>query len=376
MKNIFTIQLNPNRVFGLDILRALAIIFVVFGHGNSLIFEESPKLVQFLIFDGVSIFFVLSGFLIGRILIKELSKSKVNYKTILNFWIRRWFRTLPNYYLILFTLFALNYIFNNNFSLFNYKRYFLFAQNLYYEHPYFFSEAWSLSVEEWFYLLIPLLLFFLIKIFKISIPNAIILIVFVIIIGVTFFRFQRYSLNIIDDLTSWDRLLRKQVFTRLDSLMYGIIGACVYIYFFKFWKKTKMIFFVSGIILLITMQLNLLNFKSFGLYHCVFSFSFTSLGTLFLLPYLSLLKTGKGLFYRIITYISLISYSMYLVNLKIVKKWILSAIDIKILQTFDTSLYLGLRYLLFWLFTIIISILIYKYFEVPMTNLRDKVVVK
>ncbi|WP_299114298.1 acyltransferase [uncultured Winogradskyella sp.] len=376
MKNIFVIQLNPNRIFGLDILRALAIIFVVLGHGNSLIFEKPPKLVQFLIFDGVSIFFVLSGFLIGRILIKELSKSKINYKTILNFWIRRWFRTLPNYYLILFTLFTLNYIFNNNFSLFNYKRYFLFAQNLYYKHPYFFSEAWSLSVEEWFYLLIPLLIFFLIKIFKISIPKAIIIIVFGIIIGVTFFRFQRYSLDIIDDLTSWDRLLRKQVFTRLDSLMYGIIGAYVYIYFFNFWKKTKIVFFISGIILLITMQLNLLDFKSFGLYHCVFSFSFTSLGTLFLLPYLSLFKKGKGLFYKTITYISLISYSMYLVNLKVVKKWILSNINLEFIQTFDMNLYLGLRYMLFWSLTILLSVLIYKYFEMPMTNLRDKIVVK
>ncbi len=96
-------SLNHDRIFGFDILRACAIIFVVAVHGRFLV--EGTFLYDFpyLIFaDGVDLFFVLSGFLIGTILLKEISTSKsFTFSQLTNFWKRRWFRTLPNYYLIL-----------------------------------------------------------------------------------------------------------------------------------------------------------------------------------------------------------------------------------------------------------------------------------
>ena len=125
--------------------------------------EARYKYINFFIFDGVSIFFVLSGFLIGGILIKLLKENILNSKLIITFWVRRWFRTLPNYFLILIILILLDSIYNENFSFYSYKRYFLFSQNLFSKHPGFFPEAWSLSVEEWFYLLIPIIIFISIK---------------------------------------------------------------------------------------------------------------------------------------------------------------------------------------------------------------------
>jgi peptidoglycan/LPS O-acetylase OafA/YrhL len=95
-----------------------------------------------------------------------------------------------------------------------------------------------------------------------------------------------------------------------------------------------------------------------------------------LLPYLSCLKTGKGFIYKLITYISLISYSIYLIHLSIVQKWILRKIDWTLLENFNGYLFLLMRYSLYWILTIIISILLYKYFEIPTMNLRDKVKVK
>lgn len=368
--------MNPNRIYGLDILRALAILFVVAGHGSYLLPKARAKYINFFLFDGVSIFFVLSGFLIGGILIKILKENTLDSKLIINFWIRRWYRTLPNYFLILILLLLLNHIFNDNFSIYDKKRYFMFAQNLFSEHPHFFPEAWSLSVEEWFYLLIPIILFILIKIFKISINNSVLFTAFGIIISITLFRYFRYDSLTIDNITTWDRTLRKQVFTRLDSLMYGVIGAYIFFHYKNFWNKYKIHFLIIGIALFISMKLNLLGFSSFGLYHCVFSFSTTSLATLFLIPYLSCLKTGKGFIFKLITYISLISYSMYLINLTIVQKWILRNIDWTLLENFNGYLFLLLRYSLYWALTIIISILIYKYFEIPTMNLRDKVKIK
>lgn len=376
MKNLLKIDLNSNRIYGLDILRALAILFVVAGHGAYLMPAARYKYIYFFIFDGVSIFFVLSGFLIGGILIKILKENILDSKLIINFWIRRWYRTLPNYFLIFIILLLLNYIFNNNFSVYDKKQYFLFAQNLFSEHPHFYPEAWSLSIEEWFYLLIPIILFVLIKVFKISINNSILFTAFGIIISITLFRYFRYDSLKIDNVSTWDRTLRKQVFTRLDSLMYGVIGAYIYFHFKNFWNKYKIHFLIIGISLFISMKFNLLGFSRFGLYHCVFSFSTTSLATLFLIPYLSCLKTGKGFIYKLITYISLISYSMYLINLTIVQKWILRNIDWTLLENFNGYLFLLLRYSLYWALTIIISILIYKYFEIPTMNLRDKAKIK
>ena len=94
---------ETTRVFGLDIFRATAIILVVLGHGSYLLnntrFNGFPYIKMI---DGVDLFFVLSGFLIGSILLKEInSKEYFGIKALTKFWKRRWLRTLPNYYLIL-----------------------------------------------------------------------------------------------------------------------------------------------------------------------------------------------------------------------------------------------------------------------------------
>ncbi|MBT8377560.1 MAG: acyltransferase family protein, partial [Bacteroidia bacterium] len=96
---------QSQRIFGLDVVRAIAILLVLISHSTILIFPESNSnavfAIQFFGTIGVDIFFVLSGYLIGRILLKQLQTQDFSFKNVLYFWIRRWFRTLPNYYLIL-----------------------------------------------------------------------------------------------------------------------------------------------------------------------------------------------------------------------------------------------------------------------------------
>ncbi|MGB5419615.1 acyltransferase family protein [Algibacter sp.] len=376
MNNLIKIDINPNRIFGLDILRAVAILFVVAGHGGNLVEYETYKYINYFIFDGVSIFFVLSGFLIGGILIKILNNHVIDLKLIVSFWIRRWFRTLPNYFLILIIIILLNIIFNQNFVLIDKLNYFIFSQNLFTGHPDFFPEAWSLTIEEWFYLLIPIILYILIKGLKLSIDKAIIMTVIGIIISVTFFRYYRFTFLTVFDFKTWVSLFPGQVSTRLDSLMYGILGAYIYSNYLGFWKKYKVHFFILGLFLFLTDKFNFFNFNEFELYDSVFSFSIISMATLFLLPFLSLLKTGNGFFYKYLTYISLISYSMYLVNYTLVLQWIIIKIDWTALQEFNSYLSLMTKYFLFWFLTIALSIIIYKHFEIPIMNLRDRIKLK
>ncbi len=103
---------------------------------------------------GVELFFALSGFLIGGILCEHAESAQPGWAP--RFWLRRWLRTLPDFYLFLlinvlipqpagFPAPSLKYAF--------------FVQNLVTPQPLFFIESWSLAVEEWFYLLAPILIF-------------------------------------------------------------------------------------------------------------------------------------------------------------------------------------------------------------------------
>ncbi len=89
---------HQNRIFGLDFLRAIAILQVVQGHAYQLHYQFwdytpwASKIISFTIFnfvDGVDLFFVLSGFLIGGILIKSLENQLITTNILWNFWIKR-----------------------------------------------------------------------------------------------------------------------------------------------------------------------------------------------------------------------------------------------------------------------------------------------
>ena len=148
------------RNIGLDILRTWAIILVVLGHGNHLFPKEIRSYTALPHYiDGVSIFFVLSGFLIGGIIInKFLNKDKLLFINLKEFLLRRWYRTLPLYFIILVLLIVLNFDeWNFDFT------FFFFLQNLYYSQSNFFPVSWSLAVEEHFYLTISFVFYLVYK---------------------------------------------------------------------------------------------------------------------------------------------------------------------------------------------------------------------
>ena len=92
--------MHGDRVFGLDLVRFVAVSLVLAAHAADAFFPvcQSPRTLETLGVCGVELFFVLSGFLIGGIIIDTLARDP---RWLANFWLRRWMRTLPSYFLFL-----------------------------------------------------------------------------------------------------------------------------------------------------------------------------------------------------------------------------------------------------------------------------------
>lgn len=375
--NIFRLEFGQ-RVYGLDILRAIAILLVVAGHSLNYAPSEYHGTLQIIsnitFFDGVSIFFVLSGFLIGGILLKTLDREPATFKTLGTFWLRRWFRTLPNYYLVLTLVVVLSFFRDGVYQSAGINKYYMFFQNFAWPHPHFFSEAWSLSVEEWFYVLIPAVLFLMAGFGRMSPRYSILIVALSVIVTVAWFRYYRYLDNPVSTLLEWDLHFRKQVITRLDSIMFGLLGAYAYHYCRDAWVTWRYHLLAAGIALFGLQNLLFhLQDITVGLYYCVVSFGVTSLATLLFLPFLSQIKTGSGFLYQAVTGVSIISYSMYLLNLTPVQLYLVEYARNNVYSELQGPPLFWMNFLLFWGATIVCSLLLYKYFEKPCTELREKV---
>lgn len=361
MKKFLEISFDPeNRIYGLDIIRAIAILLVVITHGNLIINKAFPEFPYIKLIDGVEMFFVLSGFLIGTILFKKFDNEPINFSGLLSFWKRRWFRTLPNYFLFLLLNVVFAYLSINTwkFDQFNWK-FFLFIQNLYEPFSGFFLESWSLSIEEWFYISLPLLIFGFTKF--IDKKRSPLIGIFILIIAPLIYRFTIADQEV--DYYWWDVSFRKIVITRLDTIGWGVLMAFLLYYFPSRISKFKTPLFVLGLIVILADLYCAPPINSF--YTKTLHFTILSIGISCLIPQLVAIRSYRGTIGKYVTQLSIISYSMYLVNLSIVALVLLKQFDIVESNAIKF-------YLIYWLATIIISVLIYKYYEKPMTNLRDK----
>lgn len=154
-------------ISGLNGIRAIAVLMVIVYHRfPSDHFLKIMPIGHF----GVDIFFVLSGYLISRILINGVTKIENNtataFQLIKSFVIRRSLRIFPIYYLLLFILYINDGIVGNSFRE-NFLWYFFYGSNflVYFEGKWFgcLAHLWSLAVEEQFYLVWPFLVLVLFR---------------------------------------------------------------------------------------------------------------------------------------------------------------------------------------------------------------------
>jgi peptidoglycan/LPS O-acetylase OafA/YrhL len=151
------------KLHGLDRLRALAIVMVFVFHYSRLF--PHPAWTEALGrfgWTGVDLFFVLSGFLIASQLFKTIAANgKIPLK---EFVIKRAFRIIPLYLFVVAVYFLIP-AFHEREGLPPLWKFLTFTQNIGLDvrNKGTFSHAWSLCIEEQFYLLFPLILLLLVR---------------------------------------------------------------------------------------------------------------------------------------------------------------------------------------------------------------------
>jgi peptidoglycan/LPS O-acetylase OafA/YrhL len=208
---------SSGRLPSLDGLRAISILLVLIGHGSATLrFHPGAATILGYIGAGrlgVSTFFVISGFLITTLLAHEQrSTETINLK---NFYIRRAFRIFPAFYvywLVALSLTLLGFI--------HLPRIELISSAIYVWNyvprkidNWFLGHTWSLSVEEQFYLLWPLIL-------KVSGPKRGKWMALLVIVLAPFLRVASYFL-----FPPVRPLIGMMLPTRADSLMIGSLLA-------------------------------------------------------------------------------------------------------------------------------------------------------
>lgn len=358
----FNIDLN-RRIFGFDLIRSLAIIFVMLGHSSFLLESTSWSAFPWIKFpQGVDIFFVLSGFLIGYSFISNLEKGAINEKRFtFSFWKRALFRILPNYYLILFINYLLvsSDILPGNTETFNLYYFITFTQNLFTPFHSFFWESWSLAVQEWFYLLFPLSLFIFSSRFALKKRVLVISIFFILFT----FLYRHFLAAEEYNYFWWDVTFRKVVFTRIDTIFYGVLAAWIRFYYFDYWNKLSKVLFSIGLLLFMASVFIPKDPSTY--YTKVFYFSLASMGIAFWLPLLDQWKKAPKQIHKTISKLSILSYSAYLTNLLFAQliehNWGIYATE-----------YPKRTYFMFWLITLVSSFFLYFIWEKPFYKLGRK----
>lgn len=349
-----------SRSFGLDLLRTLAIGFVLLAH--------FAKVFDSIGFWGVELFFALSGYLIGKIIWENYNLSKTyNIDLVTNFWKRRWWRTIPNYYLFLLVMIVFQWFWSKQFTggLTILKSIF-FIQNFIGREEEFYSVSWSLCIEEWFYLLFPLVLL-LLSFFKFSKKVTFTITLFFFIIISIFMRYYLIEQHV-------GHSLRGITLARIDAIVYGVATS----FLTNIKKGSKSIsnyLFLAGCIILFycVKQVHFSEIQYEQIRSGQLFLMLTPLAFALIMPKVEKINfTFKQLNWLKVSIlnISLWSYSIYLSHIPVMftTYYLTSNIRINGVGNLISKL-IGL------LITIVVSAFIYKYFEKPLTNKRPKEII-
>jgi peptidoglycan/LPS O-acetylase OafA/YrhL len=228
-RGFFELELLDDRYPALHGARVLAILAViqlhVTGELDRVLHMPMPAWLierSHAVFFGMDCFFVLSGFLIGSILLRSIETT--GKLEVRRFYLRRVFRTFPSYYVVL-TIIAVwfqlsptqrahlpwEYAFLGNFG---YERRSDLAM----------QWGWSLSLEEQFYLLAPLM-FFALK--RLPSDRARIVALVIAILSALMVRVAVYVLGAPWEPNAFEDAIYFRTITRFDTILAGVLLAVI-----------------------------------------------------------------------------------------------------------------------------------------------------
>ncbi|MGZ3768588.1 MAG: acyltransferase family protein [Bdellovibrio sp.] len=304
-------------VYSLDILRSIAILLVMCWH--------LPKEIKFAIAPisqiglwGVDLFFVLSGFLIANQFFSQLIRK--NNFAFRSFYIKRILRTWPCF----FTVLAF-YLMLPNFWEHSYMppfwRFVTFTQNFDLKLS-AFSQAWSLCIEEQFYLLFPIVSFITWRSKSVRLVVAVIvglLLLGLLVRALMWFTFMADLTTNSERQYQYFSKIYYPTWSRLDGLILGVSIAATKNFATQLWKQLTSygdwLLFSGFLILLVGFWL---HSDRYSLSAALFGFPVVSLGFGGII--LSALSPGSAL-NRLKTpgadLIAMLSYSLYLLHKQI-----------------------------------------------------------
>ena len=305
---------------------------------------------------GVELFFVLSGFLIGRIIFSKIEASQKPFDWISGFWFRRWMRTYPSYILFLFiNIVLITTIREEDYP--NILEFSTFTQSLLSPHPSFFGEAWSLAVEEVFYFITPLVMSFSILLTK-NKNVGVLISIFIMLLAPLILRvhaalYTNMTFNEIRTISLY----------RVDSIMIGVVFAWLFIHerINKFARLGMMLIPLAAYI---SAKPDAYIDKSIVLK--IFLFNVSNVGFACLIVAGYKLKI-TGLVKKIAAHMARWSYAAYLTNLPVlltIRYFTQPPITI-----FDCILLWGT----FILFTLLTAAIVYSLFERKVLKYRDAI---
>ncbi len=386
-RRFFALEPLDNRYPALHGLRVLAILSVLqihvthilsgdyAGKRNELLNERFIA-ESYWIFFGMDLFFMLSGFLIGSILLRSLELEGTT--NIRRFYIRRIFRTFPSYWVVLTVLattttlnasqhknLLLEYVYGTNFASLE---------------PLSVSMiwGWSLALEEQFYLVVPLLFFVLYRLRRDSHRFALLLGLWALAPAIRLFIYHRGEAWTFYDL---HLALYFRTHTRFDAMVAGILLVFVNKHYGRAITEWFKVPFHRGIVGVLSFSClwPMHNPSLLGTDHALMVYVFlwgTITSVMYFGPLLMLLG-GQGWVARVLSApifrrIATLGYGVYLVHMPIIYFWFMPAV-----RALDRH---GVSMVLVWPLTLLALIVVslsvayamHVFIEKPALWIRDR----
>lgn len=357
------------RIFGLDFLRSLSILLVLFSHISWIYNSDGiiGKMQDFSGLIGIELFLMLSGYLVGSIILKQFLTQQYTFKEVSNFVKRRLFRILPSYYLILLVNIIIAICVGLSIS--EWWKYFLFVQNFSTPIPPLFPESWSLPIKELSYILVVAILFAFAKQIRLNFRKSFFLwIVYGLLTLSVVLKIIYHFENPDFSLLKWTAEVRSVVIYRIDSVMFGILFGYYYAEYNDFFQKKSFSMLLIGILFLLFFIVLLLffNLNTLAWFWNIIALPFISLIVLCFLPALLMWKKASEKISNLVTFLCNLSYSVYLIHYSIVlflMKYFIDTSTFSILQ-------LHIFTLVYLLITFTLGYFFYTYFEKPINTFR------